>query len=376
MTIAAREIPALNASLRHLAYVQLRPGDLLPRLRPRVGETERFAVDYLAGRYIVLCFFGTAADAGGRGAVEAMLRYAERLPPERAIFFGVSCDPRDEAEGCVREAPPVVRLAWDFGRAASRACGAAAEGRSAAYRRFWLVIDPTLHVLSVFPFRKEDPEHRAVFEFLDRLPPPDRYAGFEIPAPVLILPNVFDAALCRRLMDIFDEGGGTESGVARNGKVVVDKSVKRRKDVILTDPAVMQTTQSLILRRVCPEIERLFFMKITRMELYVVACYAADDAGHYNVHRDNSSPHTAHRRFAVSINLNSGFEGGEISFPEYSPRSYKAPPGWAVVFPSAILHKVSEVAAGKRYAFLPFVYDEAGRAIKEANRLERQAGAA
>jgi hypothetical protein len=40
----------------------------------------------------------------------------------------------------------------------------------------------------------------------------------------------------------------------------------------------------------------------------------------------------AHRRFAVSINLNADFDGGEISFPEYSPRSFKAAPGTAVVF--------------------------------------------
>jgi hypothetical protein len=30
---------------------------------------------------------------------------------------------------------------------------------------------------------------------------------------------------------------------------------------------------------------------------------------------------------AVSINLNADFDGGEISFPECGPRSYKAPPG-------------------------------------------------
>lgn len=45
---------------------------------------------------------------------------------------------------------------------------------------------------------------------------------------------------------------------------------------------------------------------------------------------------------------------------------YKAPLGWAVVFPCAILHAVRRVTHGVRYAYLPFVYDEAGRAIREA----------
>jgi predicted 2-oxoglutarate/Fe(II)-dependent dioxygenase YbiX len=69
----------------------------------------------------------------------------------------------------------------------------------------------------------------------------------------------------------------------------------------------------------------------------------------------------------VSINLNSDFEVGEVSFPEYSPRSYKAPPGGAVVFSCPLLHAVSRVTRGRRYAFLPFLYDDAAAKIREAN---------
>jgi predicted 2-oxoglutarate/Fe(II)-dependent dioxygenase YbiX len=36
-----------------------------------------------------------------------------------------------------------------------------------------------------------------------------------------------------------------------------------------------------------------------------------------------------------------------------------------VVFPCAILHAVARVTKGKRYAFLPFVYDETGKRIRE-----------
>jgi predicted 2-oxoglutarate/Fe(II)-dependent dioxygenase YbiX len=38
-----------------------------------------------------------------------------------------------------------------------------------------------------------------------------------------------------------------------------------------------------------------------------------------------------------------------------------------VVFPCAILHAVAPVTMGRRYAFLPFLYDEAGRKIREEN---------
>ena len=38
-------------------------------------------------------------------------------------------------------------------------------------------------------------------------------------------------------------------------------------------------------------------------------------------HRDNNEASVAHRRFAVTINLNSKFyEGAEFKFPEFSPK--------------------------------------------------------
>jgi predicted 2-oxoglutarate/Fe(II)-dependent dioxygenase YbiX len=75
----------------------------------------------------------------------------------------------------------------------------------------------------------------------------------------------------------------------------------------------------------------------------------------------------------VSINLNGNFEGGEVRFPEYSSKGFKVPAGCAVVFSCSLLHAVSRVTAGRRYAFLPFVYDEAAARIRQQNRsfLER-----
>ena len=63
------------------------------------------------------------------------------------------------------------------------------------------------------------------------------------------------------------------------------------------------------------------------MERYIVACYAAEEGGHFRAHRDNTTKGTAHRRFAVSINLNDDFDGGEVSFPEYGPRELQAAAG-------------------------------------------------
>ncbi len=103
------------------------------------------------------------------------------------------------------------------------------------------------------------------------------------------------------------------------------------------------------------------------MERYIVCCYSAEEAGHFRAHRDNTTAGTAHRRFAVTVNLNHDFDGGEISFPEFGPRSYKPPVGAALVFSCSMLHQVSPVTRGERFAFLPFLYDEAAAKLREAN---------
>src|SRR5690606_12222992 len=115
---------------------------------------------------------------------------------------------------------------------------------------------------------------------------------------------------------------------------------KRRKDYTIEDPELIQRTRAMIRRRIVPEIQKAHQFKVTRMERYIVSCYSAEDGGHFRAHRDNTTAGTAHRRFAVSINLNNDFEGGRVSFPEYGPRDFKPPVGGAVVFSCSLLHAV------------------------------------
>ena len=349
-------------------YKQFGPGDPFPKFGQRGGGLASFKPDTMAGRYLVFCLYGSAAAEHGKRALDVVARHRDRFDDVRAAFFGVSVDPADEREERVRDALPGVRFLWDFDHAVCRLLGALPHAGTATEqaRPRWIVVDPTLHVLAVMPFKADGSDGGAVFELLDRLPHPHRFAGFEIPAPVLVLPNVFDLDLCRCLIGLYDADGGGESGVMRGNVGVLDRSFKSRKDYAVEDPKLIGDIQNLMKRRVIPEIAKLFFMRITRMERYMVGCYAAEDGGHFRPHRDNNSEVTAHRRFAVSINLNADFEGGEVSFPEYNARGIKAPPGWAVVFPCAALHSVSKVTRGRRYAFLPFVYDEAGGAIRQA----------
>ncbi len=109
-----------------------------------------------------------------------------------------------------------------------------------------------------------------------------------------------------------------------------------------------------------------FRFRATRMERYLIACYAAG-AGHFRPHRDNTTMGTAHRQFAVTVNLNDDFEGGDLRFPEFGPRTYRAPAGGAIIFSCSLLHEATPVTKGRRFAFLPFLYDEAAAKLREEN---------
>src|SRR5215212_7427950 len=158
-----------------------------------------------------------------------------------------------------------------------------------------------------------------------------------------------------------DEGGKTVG--------IIDYSHKRRMDCEIIDQELIRTTQERIKRRVVPAIRQAYQFNVTRIERHIVACYDAAQGAHFRAHRDNTTLGTAHRRFAVTINLNSAdYDGGEIWFPEFGPKKYKAPSGAAIVFSCSLLHEVPPVTRGKRYAFLPFLYDDAAAQIRERNR--------
>jgi len=366
-------------------YVRLGAGDPAPWFRQRTSANPQYAFDTAAGRYLVLCFFATAADPVSRAAINAAFARKDIFNDEKASFFGVSLDPNDEKEKRVENSYPGYRFFWDFDARVSSLYGAtpiaAADivGSVVANRR-WVILDPTLRIIDVIDFEPNGDEIAKVFDFLDKLPPPSAFPGFEISAPIIILPNVFERNLCAELISLYEKFGGVESGFMReiDGKTVglTDHAHKRRRDYLITDENMRALTRKFVERRVIPEIRKVHQFRVTRMERYIISCYDAADHAHFRAHRDNTTSGTAHRRFAVSINLNEDYDGGEIYFPEYGTRTYKPPVGGAAIFSCSLLHAVTRMTRGRRFAFLPFLYDEDAAKLREQNnsRLSESVG--
>src|SRR5690606_9599865 len=104
--------------------IPLQYGGPIPRFEVRSPVNPNFQFDTVAGRHVVLSFFGSARAAPSRRLLEEVFRRRELFDDRNLAFFGVSVDPDDEQSGRVREALPGIHLFWDFDHRVSRLFGA------------------------------------------------------------------------------------------------------------------------------------------------------------------------------------------------------------------------------------------------------------
>ncbi|MCE4556548.1 hypothetical protein [Pelomonas cellulosilytica] len=143
-------------------------------------------------------------------------------------------------------------------------------------RYLWVVLDPELNVKAVVPMRPDGGDRVELLDLLGALPPVPFYAGVDMHAPVIILPDVLEQDLCRQLIQAYDRHGGEVSGFMRevNGKTVgvYDDAHKRRRDYQIDDPQLQQALQRCVQARVAPAIRKAHCFEATRMERYIVGC--------------------------------------------------------------------------------------------------------
>ena len=359
-----------------MTTVRLTPGDPAPWFITPSPNNPRYHFDSVAGRYIVLCFFGSAGNPAIGRMVAALYERGDLFDDDQASFFGVSADPGDEREKRLAERIPGFRLLYDFGlKVAARygVCDEPTPGETSRYQPTTFILDPALRVLAVLPIADPLLHARQLLELVERLPPLGARRQGRPAAPVLLVPQLFEREFCRELMALYDRHGGQDSGYMTSdasGKTVgvIDYGRKRRRDYLIEDADARQGIRARIERRLVPEVRKVFQFRCNFIERYIVACYDAGEGGYFRPHRDNTTKGTAHRRFAVTINLNAeDYEGGDLCFPEFGRESYRAPSGGAIVFSCSLMHEALPVTRGRRYAVLPFLYDESGAKLREAN---------
>ena len=183
----------------------------------------RFAFSASAGRFVLI---GYAPDPESVALARAQIASERRRFDDVGLCVFVLL--RDEASiAAARDEIPGVRFVKDpkgefavqFNFTTPDVAGQAA----------WTLLDPTLRVVAAVPM----PQAQALIASLRGLPAPDRHAGVPLHAPVLIVPRIFEPAICRRLIDHYESVGGEVSGVMReiNGRTVgVVDSFKSRRD--------------------------------------------------------------------------------------------------------------------------------------------------
>ena len=221
------------------------------------------------------------------------------------------------------------------------------------------LLDANQRLLALMDGDSDDLAERALAFYQSRPALPPRQVR-RATAPVLIIPNLLDPPMCQALMDLFDNGKVEEGAV---GSVIAGKEVerlhhekKKRLDHKIEDPEMNKLLQQIIGRRIMAELSKSSHFGGFRFDRFLVCRYAADREDRFRTHRDNISPETADRKFAMTLNLNGDeYEGGGLVFPEYGPDEYKPGNGGAVVFSCSLLHEALPVTKGVRYALLTFL---------------------
>ncbi|WP_420562579.1 2OG-Fe(II) oxygenase [Thalassobaculum sp.] len=362
----------------HYPHPTFRPGDFLPTFVADTPVNPRFEFDAVAGRTVLLCFVGSGTKGKAAAAVHAVRAIEKSLHAAGILVYLVTGHP-EERQGTAlmsddKRTMPFFDLDLKIHNAYGMVDRSSSSGRDyTVLRNGCFLVGRNLRLTDYIDFAPLDTFAQRVGAAVAKLPAPLPAAPVGGHAPVLYVPEVFERELCRQLIDEYEEHGGGPSGVMRdvNGVTTgfLDNSVKRRRDAPIRNPDTLARVRRNLVRRLTGEIKKVYNFDATHIERFMVGCYDSGDSGFFSAHRDNGGSGTAHRRFAVSINLNAEeFEGGELWFPEYGPHLYKPATGGAVVFSCSMLHEARKVTAGRRYAFLPFLFDAKAAAIRDANR--------
>ena len=372
--------PMMGAAAAAAAGPRPKPleiGDFLPEFHLADQRARPVSlVTHALGKPIVLLFYPDAARPACQQMLKAFAALHDQLS-DKALLLAVSCESVEQNATAQNVQGLPFRILSDGSRHMAATYGVAHNLPGAPLDflgsgAFTVVIADQNRRIVRLARGLTDPaaaaEVAALVESLDPGP------GSLMPAvaPVLCVPRVLEPDFCRHLIQVYETQGNEASGTMHtrdSGEKVTkfDAARKVRRDHFIRDPALLEAIRVRLRSRVVPEIFRSTYYRVTHFEEFKVVCYEAADGGHFAPHRDNNNLSAAHRRFAMTLNLNTGeYEGGELTFPEFGPHLYRPAAGDAVIFSCALAHQALPVTAGRRFVLLSFLFGDEAQAMRQS----------
>lgn len=344
--------------------IALQSGDRAPFSYGMTGDKAFYSFESQAGRPAVLILAGRLAPSAMTPLVSAFQRHVADFARHEADVLLLVDAQSPYVQAYVAQPPqglqavyclPEIFLGWAFDSSAPSI----------------VVTDRNVRVIALIDRDDEAAMAEAALACIAAAPA-ETPRDILLPAPVLLVPNVFSAGFCRTLIDHFESSAHTVGGMASidaHGNAIhkIDESKKKRADCVIApnDPLCGRVLEAL--SRTClPELKKAFQFDACHTDRVLIARYD-DTGGYFRRHRDNAAPGVAFRQFALSVNLNSeAYEGGYLLFPEYNSHRYKPARGAGIIFSASLLHEATPVAKGRRYVLLTFLHNAEGEARRLA----------
>lgn len=339
-------------------YVQpLWPGALAMPFdtRDEQGRKIGLADDHISGQYLVMAFLADPEHERTVSLLRALAQLEDRLAAAGATVLAISASSDATANTARKRA---AGFNWPVIGDASGALFASYGLHKGTDRADRLVlVTPFRQIRTWFDCKGDAAAALGdIMDILQQAQAAEETRWSPPHAPVLVVPNVFSPEECANLVQSVATETPFMVRQPRPGEVpgnykipVYDHFRQDRIDLIIKDRNTLAFLDERIFGRVVPMIKKAFAFDVTRREDLHIARYVGRREGIAMGHRDNMEPPGAHRRFALSVSLNDDYEGGGISFREFSPKAYRVPAGTAMVFSSSLLHEVEETTAGVRY---------------------------
>jgi predicted 2-oxoglutarate/Fe(II)-dependent dioxygenase YbiX len=340
--------------------LSLRPGDRVPdfALPGLDGKLRKFIWSFIGNPVALLAVDDLGnLDADQFGALIAACETASVTPVVIAgNTVAAAAAPWAKLGGSI-ETPLLLCDADKKFLAALLAQGGMGFGPGGSLRMRVILLDPNQRIAATFDSRALP----AAAEAMDATAASVRADGgadqvvLTPMAPVLVLPRVFEPEFCAQVIRLWEKGDHQDSGVSsRYGNVNVSH-LKRTEDYTVAEPMMQKAISDRLAYRIGPELTKVFaFDRQFTFDSHVVLSYSLEGKHFFGAHRDNGAPTTADRAFAVSLNLNDDFDGGELVFPEYAGLKVSPPPGAAAVFSCSLLHRALPVTRGRRFVLTTF----------------------